>query len=276
MRLKGKAVVITGASMGIGEALARTFVEQGADVLMSSRELNRVEAARARIGFKHLEKTMAAKCDVTQREDVDRLRDLALKTFGHIDVWINNAGHGLNDSVEHMEMAEVRRMFDTNLFGALNGMQSVIPQMKAQGSGAIINISSVAGYIAVPYMAAYCATKHALNAFSHAARVELAGTGVNVLNVCPGYIKTNFASNLVRGKERYRYGGADRPGATPEDVADATLKAYLKGKREIVVPASNQWAIRMYQHSPALVDRTMKKGMKRTESEPAAQPPAKK
>jgi len=272
MRLKGKAVVITGASMGIGEALARTFVEHGADVLMSSRELNRVEAARARVGFRHLEKTMAARCDVTKREDVDHLRDLALKTFGHIDVWINNAGYGLNDSVENMDLAAVRKMFDTNLFGALHGMQSVIPVMRKQGSGTIINISSVASYIAVPYMSAYCATKHALNAFSHAARVELKGTGVNVLNVCPGYIKTNFGSNIVRGTDRLRYGGADRPGATPDDVADATLEAYLKGKREIVVPASNQWAIRMYQHSPALVDRTMKKGMKHTESEPAAQP----
>jgi short-subunit dehydrogenase len=275
MRLNGKAVVITGASMGIGEALARAFVEQGADVLMSSRELNRVEAARARIGFKNLEKTMAAKCDVTQRADVDRLRDLALNTYGHIDVWINNAGYGLNDSVENMDIAEVRRMFDTNLFGVLHGMQAVIPVMKQQRSGTIINISSVASYIAVPYMSAYCATKHALNAFSHAARVELSGTGVNVLNVCPGYIKTNFGSNIVRGTDRLRYGGADRPGATPADVAHATLKAYLKGKREIVVPASNQWAIRMYQHSPALVDKTMRKGMKRTESEPAAQTVAK-
>ena len=270
MRLKGKTVVITGASMGIGEALARTFVQQGANVVLSSRELERVEAARARVG--HQDRTIAARCDVTKREDVDRLRDLALKTYGRIDVWINNAGHGLNDSVEHIDMAEVRRMFDTNLFGALHGMQSAIPGMKQQGSGTIINISSVAGYIAVPYMAAYCASKHALNAFSHAARVELLGTGVNVLNVCPGYIKTNFAANLVRGKERLRYGGADRPGGTPDDVANATLKAYLKGKREIVVPANNQWAIRVYQHSPALVDRTMKKGMKRTETEAAAQP----
>ncbi|MDP9266984.1 MAG: SDR family NAD(P)-dependent oxidoreductase [Acidobacteriota bacterium] len=272
MKAKGKVVVVTGASMGIGEALARIFVEHGADVMMSSRDLSRVEAARARIGFKHLERTMAARCDVTKREDVDRLRDLGLKTHGHIDVWINNAGHGLNDSVENMDLAEVRRMFDTNLFGALHGMQSVIPVMRKQGSGTIINISSVAGYIAVPYMAAYCATKHALNAFSHAARVELMGTGVNVLNVCPGYIKTNFQSNLVRGTDRLRYGGDNRPGATPDDVAEATLKAYLKGKREIVVPASNQWAIRMYQHSPGIVDRTMKKNMRHTDTEAPAQP----
>ena len=270
MKLNGKAVVITGASMGIGEALAQTFVDEGASVVMSSREIHRVEEARARVG--HPEKTMAARCDVTKREDVDKLRDLAVKTYGHIDVWINNAGHGLNDSVEKMDIAEVRRMFETNLFGALHGMQSVIPAMKQQGSGTIINISSVASYIAVPYMGAYCASKHALNAFSHAARVELMGTGVNVLNVCPGYIKTNFGSNIVRGTDRLRYGGADRKGATAPEVAQATLKAYLKGKREIVIPKSNQLAIRLYQHSPMLVDRQMRNNMQRTDAESPAQP----
>src|SRR5205085_3274907 len=139
---------------GIGEALARTFVENGAEVVMASRDVDRVESARERIG--HSDQTMAARCDVTKREDVDRLRDLALKTYGHIDVWINNAGHGLNDAVEKMEIARVRDMFETNVYGALHGMQAVIPVMKQQGSGTIINISSVAGYVAVPYMAAYC------------------------------------------------------------------------------------------------------------------------
>jgi short-subunit dehydrogenase len=270
MRLDGKVVVITGASMGIGEALTHIFVANGATVVMASRDVRRVEAARSRVG--HLEKTMAAACDVQKREDVDRLRDLALKAHGRIDVWINNAGYGLNDSVEKMDLAEVRKMFETNLWGALYGMQAVIPLMKKQASGTIINISSVAGYIAVPYMAAYCATKHALNAFSHAARVELTGTGVNVLNVCPGYIKTNFGSNLVRGNDRFRYGGADRPGGTAAQVAEATLKAYLKGKREVVVPKSNQLAIRLYQHSPGMVDGTMRKGMTRTDTTPPSQP----
>lgn len=270
MRLNGKVVVITGASMGIGEALARIFVEQGATVVMASRDVSRVEEARARLGAKTMDKTMAAACDVQKRADVERLRDLALKTYGHIDVWINNAGYGMNDSVEHMDLDIARDMFETNVWGALNGMQAVIPVMKKQGSGTVINVSSVAGYIAVPYMGAYCATKHALNAFSHSARVELMGTGVNVLNVCPGYIKTNFASNIRRGTERYRYGGADRQGGTPDMVASATLKAYLKGKREVVVPASNALAIRMYQHSPGIVDKMMKKNMKFTETETPA------
>jgi short-subunit dehydrogenase len=268
MKLKGKAVVITGASMGIGEALARIFVENGANVLMASRDVTRVEEARERIG--HRENTVAARCDVQKKDDVARLRDLALKTYGKIDVWINNAGYGVNDSVENMDLAVVRDMFETNVWGALYGMQTVIPVMKKQGGGTVINIASVAGYIAVPYMGAYCATKHALNAFSHAARVELAGTGVNVLNVCPGYIKTNFGANIKRGTDRYRYGGADRSGGTPQQVADATLKAYLKGKREVVVPASNRLAIRLYQHSPNVIDRVMRKNMQFTETETPA------
>lgn len=267
MTCQDKVVVITGASMGIGEALARLFAEEGARVLLSSRDAQRVEEACARIG--RLDRTMAAACDVQRREQVEALRDLALRNYGRIDVWVNNAGYGLNDSVENMDMAEVRRMFETNLFGALYGMQAVLPVLRKQGSGTIINLSSVAGYIAVPYMSAYCATKHALNAFSHAARVELAGTGVNVLNVCPGYIRTNFQSNIVRGRDSLRYLGDKRHGGTPEQVARATLRAYLAGKREVVVPSSNRLAVWLYQNFPSLVDGVMRKNMKRTEGVPA-------
>src|SRR5207237_2074256 len=101
---------------------------------------------------------------------------------------INNAGFGMQDSVAQMEMAQCRMLFDTNLFGAIECMQLVAPVMKRQGSGTIINISSIAGHIPVPFMAAYAASKHALNAIGKAARMELAGSGVHVMTVCPGYI----------------------------------------------------------------------------------------
>src|SRR3954465_6939602 len=199
MDLTGKVVVITGASMGIGEAIAKEFVERGASVVFSSRDLARAEAARQRVGG--LERTAAVACDVTQRAEIEKLVSQALSRFQRIDAWINNAGYGLMDSVESMDMRECRRMFDTNLSGPIDAMQLVIPVMKKQASGTIINIASTAGHIAVPFMAAYCATKHAMRAIGNAARVELRGTGVNVLTVCPGYISTDFSVNAVKGKE---------------------------------------------------------------------------
>src|SRR5260370_2000074 len=157
MRLIGKVVVVTGASTGIGEAIARKFAEEGASVVLSSRDHSRVEAARERVGY--YERTLAVACDIRQREQIVQLLQATLEHFGHVDVLINNAGHGLQDSVAQMDMQQCRQMFDTNLFGAIQGIPFAIPVMQKQGNGTIITISSIAGHIAVPYMAAYSATK---------------------------------------------------------------------------------------------------------------------
>src|SRR5712672_794905 len=183
MELTGKIVVVTGASMGIGEAIAKTFADHGASVVMLSRDAGRVEAARGRVG--NGERTLAMACDVRHREEIDRAIGLTMHHFQRIDIWVNNAGHGLLDSVAQMEMAACREMFETNFFGAVEGMQAVIPIMKQQGSGSIVNVSSVAGHIPIPFHGVYSATKFAMNAIGKAARIELAGTGIHVMTVCP-------------------------------------------------------------------------------------------
>ena len=137
-------------------------------------------------------------------------------------------------------------------------MQVAIPVMKRQGSGTIINISSVAGHIALPQQAAYSATKFAMNAIGHAAGVELSESGVKVMTVCPGYINTNFRSNTVVGRDRKRVASGDSGGA-PEQVARATVRGYLRGKREVIVPEKNRLFIRIYQWIPSLVDGAMKR-----------------
>ena len=268
--LTGRVVVVTGASMGIGEALARNFAAHGASVVLSSRDAGRAEAARQRIG--HTDRTLALSCDVRNREEIDKVVSLTLHHFGRIDVWINNAGYGMRDSVEMMDMAECRAMFDTNLFGAVQGMQAVIPVMKQQHSGTIINISSVAGHIALPYSAAYSATKFALNALGKGARGELRGTGVHVLTVCPGFIKTNFHANRVRGKAPMELRPPANAGISAERVARAVLLAYLKGKREIVVPWTNHIYVKFYQLFPGLVEDTMARLAKPVKQEKAPEP----
>src|SRR5262249_51236113 len=111
----------------------------------------------------------------------------------------------------------------------------------------------------VPYMAAYCASKHALRAIGNAARLELRGTGVNVLTVCPGYISTDFSVNAVKGKERLRLGAAAKRGITADRVARATLRACAARKREISVPWSDRFTVKLYETVPALVDWAMVK-----------------
>jgi short-subunit dehydrogenase len=253
-QLNGKVAVVTGASMGIGEALARLFVEEGATVVMASRDQSRIDAARARIG--RPERTLALTCDVRNREEIDRVLSLTLHNFGQVDIWVNNAGHGMNDSIELMDRDAYRRMFETNLFGAIDGMQAAIPAMKRQGTGTVINMSSVAGHIPLPFAGAYCATKFAMNAIGKAAGVELAGTGVRVMTVCPGYIETNFNINKTQGRDPRRL-NENRSGASAEIVARDTLNGYLKGKREVFTPWYYGLAAKLYGVLPGVVEWAM-------------------
>jgi uncharacterized protein len=255
MDLAGKIVVVTGASMGIGEAIAKIFADHGASVVMLSRDAGRVEAARARV--RHGERTLAMACDVRHREDVDRAIGLTLHHFGRIDIWVNNAGYGMLDSVARMEMAACREMFDTNFFGAVGAMQAVIPLMRQQGAGSIVNISSVAGHIPVPFHAAYSATKFALNAIGKAAGVELKKDGIHVLTVCPGRVRTPFTENAVRGNEVKRVGSGR--GISAERVARATLRGYLKRKREVIVPWTMHVPGKIYQLFPGVVEWAMER-----------------
>jgi short-subunit dehydrogenase len=255
MELTGEIAVVTGASMGIGEAIAKIFADHGASVVMLSRDASRVEAARGRVG--HGERTLALSCDVRHREEIDRVIGLTLHHFQRIDVWVNNAGHGLLDSVAQMEMAACREMFETNLFGAVAAMQAVIPPMRQQGGGTIINISSVAGHIPLPFHAAYSATKFALNAMGKAAGVELKKDGIHVLTVCPGYVRTGFSENAVRGSELKRVRPGSVRGITAERVAQATLRGYLKQKKEVIVPWTMYVPQKIYQIFPRVVEWAM-------------------
>ncbi len=250
--LLGKVAVITGASMGIGEAIAKLFVRRGAQVVMLSRDAGRLEAARSRVG--NPDQTLAITCDVRHREEIDRAIGLVMHHFQRIDIWINNAGHALLDSIANMQMPDCRAMFDTNFFGAVDAMQAVIPIMRQQGSGAIINISSVAGHIPLPFNASYSATKFAMNAIGKAARIELAGTGIHVTTVCPGYVRTDFGANAMRGAEYKQIRPKTTRGISADRVARALLRGYLKQKREVIVPWTMHPVVKIYQLFPGIVE----------------------
>ncbi|HZD93656.1 MAG TPA: SDR family NAD(P)-dependent oxidoreductase [Candidatus Sulfotelmatobacter sp.] len=254
--------VITGASMGIGESIAKLFLREGARVVLCARDLPRTRAAEQRIGGGT--STLSLSCDVSKRPQIDAVIAETLKRFGRIDIWVNNAGFGLNDAVADMDMTELRRMFDTNLFGAIECMQAVIPIMRKQGGGDIVNISSVSGHISTPYMSGYAATKHAMNAIGKAARMELLRHNINVLTVCAGYIATDFVKNMVKGKHSERVGSSVKYAVGPDVVAVATLKGLLKRKREIIVPRIYQLFINMYHTLPGVVENRIRKALRPT------------
>jgi short-subunit dehydrogenase len=257
--IANKVVVVTGASMGIGEAIAKSFVDQGAFCVLLSRDAGRAEAARTRIG--NAGRTLALACDVRNREEMDRVISLTRHHFHRIDVWVNNAGHGVSDAIATMDMPAFRGMFETNFFGTVEAMQAVLPLMREQGSGTVINISSVAGHIPLPFSAGYSATKFAMNAMGKAANVELAGTGVLVLTVCPGYVRTNFTTNVVKGRDSASEVKTVKPASTrgisAERVARAVLSGYRKQKREVIVPWTMHPVVKLYQLFPSVVEKFM-------------------
>jgi short-subunit dehydrogenase len=255
MKPAGEVVVVTGASMGIGEAIAGVFAAAGASVVLLSRDAGRAEAARARLGIP--ERTASFSCDVRYSEEIERVLSLTVHHFKRIDVWINNAGHGLFDSVAQVEMPAFRELFETNLFGAVLAMQAVIPVMRQQGGGTIVNISSVAGHVPLPFHAAYSASKFALNAIGKASRLELKKDGIHVLTVCPGYVRTAFGEHAVQGRELKQVRPASVRGITAERVARATLRGYLKGKREVIVPWTMHLPVKFYQLLPGVVEWAM-------------------
>ncbi|HKB97563.1 MAG TPA: SDR family NAD(P)-dependent oxidoreductase [Terriglobales bacterium] len=259
MEMDGKVVVVTGASMGIGEAIAKVFADEGASVVLLSRDASRAEAARHRVG--HTDRTLAMACDVRNREDIDRALALTLHHFDRVDVWVNNAGVGIRDSVADMEMSACRELFETNFFGTIACTQSVVPALREAGGGDIINISSVAGHLPVPFMAIYCGSKFAMNAIGKGARLELKRDNINVLTVCPGYVRTGFGEHVVANRQ-FNVRPQSVQGVTAERVAQAAYRGYRKRKREVVVPWTMIPVIKLYQLFPGLVEWGMAKAMR--------------
>jgi short-subunit dehydrogenase len=189
MRLQDKAVVITGASSGIGKATARLFAEKGARLVLAARRLDALEETAAECRLLGAD-AMTVPTDVASEQDVENLARQAVERFGCIDVWVNDAGVYLVAQFEDAPMEVFRRVMETNFFGVVNGSLAAVRQFKQQGEGVLINVSSLDGKIAMPYVTAYVASKHAVRGFDESLRQELIGTGIKVCTILPGAMDT--------------------------------------------------------------------------------------
>lgn len=193
--IKGKVIVVTGASSGMGEAAAGHLAAQGATMVLGARRAERIEAIAARI--KDAGGTaIAVPTDVTRRDDLVRLIGTAVETYGRIDVLINNAGVMPLSPIDRLKIDEWDQMIDVNLKGVLYGVAAALPHMTAQKSGHIINLSSVAGHKLFPGSAVYSATKFGVRAFSEGLRQELKPYNIRITNISPGAVQTDLLEHI--------------------------------------------------------------------------------
>src|SRR3954471_14487626 len=181
--------LVTGASSGIGRAAAAAFVVAGFEVVGTSRNTS---------GVAPLDGVTFLDLDITSDESVRAVVGHAIERFGRIDVLVNNAGTGAAGAAEESSVAQDQRVFDINFFGLIRMTKSVLPHMRAHGSGRIINISSVLGLVPAPYMASYAATKHAIEGYSESVDHEVREHGVRVLLIEPAYTRTGFDANALQ------------------------------------------------------------------------------
>src|SRR5829696_2462941 len=194
--IKGKVVVITGASSGMGEAAAKHLSGHGATVVLGARRADRIEKLAKEINDNG-GKALAFAVDVTQRDQVKKLVDAAVETFGRIDVILNNAGVMPLSPMDRLNVDEWDMMIDVNIKGVLNGIAAVLPYMKEQKSGQIINTSSVAGHKVFSGSAVYSATKFAVRALTEGLRMEVKPYNIRTTIVCPGAVKTELLEHIT-------------------------------------------------------------------------------
>ncbi len=255
-------VLITGCSTGFGRATAIELTKRGHDVVATARKPATLD---------DLDVAMRLPLDVDDERSIAE----AVAAAGELDALVNNAGFGVTGPVESVPITEIRRMLETNYFGALRMIQAVVPQMRARGRGTVVNISSVQGRVAAPLSGFYSATKYALEATSEALKYEVGHFGIRVVLIEPGYIETGFQAREARYGIEAPYDELDRQwasardvlfaeaGSTPELVAAAVADAIEADDPPLRVPVGSD-ADMVLSTRAALDDATFEATMRET------------
>jgi NAD(P)-dependent dehydrogenase (short-subunit alcohol dehydrogenase family) len=256
--LRGKTVLITGGSRGLGLVMAREFLREGARVAICAR--NAEELERANADLKQLSsEVLAVTCDLTVQAQVEEMVDLVQRHLGQIDVLVNNAGIISVGPVEVMTVEDYQQAMETNYWGALYAILAVLPQMRARQEGRIVNITSIGGKISVPHLVPYSASKFALVGLSEGLRAELMKDGVVVTTICPGLMRTGSPRNATfKGQHRAEYTWFSISDALPLTSISAAraarriVKACKRGEPEVVLSIQAKLATRFHGLFPGL------------------------
>ncbi|WP_096153532.1 MULTISPECIES: SDR family NAD(P)-dependent oxidoreductase [Bacillus] len=253
MTLEGKFICITGASGGIGKEVALEVSKRGATPILMARSLDKLEEVAAQIKSQYNKDAVVIPVDVGNLEQVQEAFSVLLEKVPTVHCLVNNAGFGIFDEVLHMNLSDMEKMFEVNVFGLMACTKLVLPTMMEQNNGHIINIASQAGKLATPKSSVYSATKHAVLGFTNSLRMELHGTNIYVTAVNPGPIRTNFfqvadASGDYASK-------VDKWMLDSSFVAKKIVDAMFTGKREINLPGWMNATAKAYQLFPTFVEK---------------------
>ncbi|MBK9925657.1 MAG: SDR family oxidoreductase [Anaerolineales bacterium] len=257
MNIKGKVVIVTGASSGIGEATARQFGREGAKVVLAARRVDRLEALVQEIAALHTgAETLVVQADLTKLDDILKLVNESMTKFGRVDVLVNNAGFGRLDWLENLDpIKDIQAQFDVNVMGVIQTTRQVLPIMMKQRSGHIINMGSMAGLVGTPTYTIYAATKHAVHGFTEALRREVKPWGIDVSMIYPGGVVTEFTQHAgIKRKTK-----TTTPKAlllTADQVGDAVVQLVRSPRAMRILPWVWTFTVWMNRNFNWLVDRT--------------------
>ena len=268
LTLSGRVAFITGASSGIGAALAREFARRGADVALAARRIDRLEALAADLTARG-RRTLVLACDVTRDGDLESAAARTRETLGRIDVVVANAGFGVVGAVEDLTIADYRRQFETNVFGVLGTIYATLDDLK-RTRGRLAIVGSVSGHLATPGGSPYAMSKFAVRALADALRAELRPAGVAVTLLSPGFVESEI--RLVDNRGVLRTGGRDvvpRWLRMPADTAARKIvRAIVHRRREVVITGHGKAAVFLQRHVPGVMSALVSLSRYRGRPEP--------
>jgi short-subunit dehydrogenase len=267
-RVRGKVVLITGGSRGLGLALAEEFGRRGAKLALTARNTEELERARMllleRRAARSVEDIFIFPSDLREQEHAEEVIQQTTRHFGQIDILVNNAGIITVGPIENQSAEDFRNVMAANFFSGLYCTLAILPQMLARRNGTIVNIASVGGKVAVPHMLPYTASKFAVVGFSEGLNAELRAKGIRVTTVCPGLMRTGSHLNaLFNGDAELEYRwfslGASLPGisTSARSAARKIVRAVIAGRSEIAITLQAELASRLANLSPATTTRMM-------------------
>ena len=253
--MKDKVVIITGGSSGIGRALALHFGQMGSKVVITGRSEERLNEVAVELDTQNIE-NLCLRLDVAVEEDHKEMVKQTLKSFGRIDILINNAGISMRALFEEIDLEVFKKVMDINFNGTLYATKYCLPHI-LKSKGSIVGISSINGYRGTPARTAYTASKYAMNGFFEALRTELMHRGVHVLVACPGFTSSNIR-NAALTADGSSQGSSPRDEGkmmTAEEVAKGIYKAVLKRKRDVIFTTQGKLAVFLNKWMPGRMDK---------------------